>query len=217
MSKPKKNKKYRIDWLNHSLEFFVVVIGILLAFQLNKCSSENNQQKVIDSHLQQIIEETEFNKKSFERAVDYGESQLLKIDTAFMLMAQKGDLSWINQISLELLDLGGVYIRKNAYQALVESGDIRFMKSIEQKRKIIDLYEYYKWVEAFDEISMNLYTSDYYPYLKNNFDLVNGNTQKEEVYYSKIFQNILGAYSRTSSNRVQKYKDCLKEIEAYLK
>jgi len=35
--------KQRIDWLNHSLEFVVVIVGILIAFQLNKCSIERSQ------------------------------------------------------------------------------------------------------------------------------------------------------------------------------
>lgn len=216
MSK-RKNKRRQIDWLNHSLEFLVVVVGILLAFQLNECSAESSQKTVIENHLDQLIEETQFNKKSFERAIRHSEMNLSKMDTIFNLLEVHGDKTKINQLSLELLNLGGVYIRKNAYQTLVESGDIRFMKSINQKRKIIDLYEYYKWVEAFDEISNNLYSTDYYPYLKNNFDLVNGTPQEEEVYYSKVFQNILGAYKRTDANRVQKYKDCLKEIDIYLK
>lgn len=110
----------------------------------------------------------------------------------------------------------GRIFRKNAYQNLVESGDIRFIKNFDTKQNIINLYEYYKWVESFDEISRNLYIQDYYPYLKNNFDLVAGNAQDKEAYQSQLFQNILASYSQTSKNKIQKYRDCLNEISRYL-
>jgi len=211
------NKKtYKIDWLNHSLEFFVVIIGILIAFQLNKCSSDKSQEQIIQTHLIQLNEETLFNKKSFEASIEYGETLLSKFDTIFTLINKEEDYARINKMSMELLNLGGVYIRKNSYLLLTETGDFKFIKNFERKQKVIDLYEYYKWVESFDEISINLYNLDFYPYVKENFDLVGGTVQKKEVYESKLFLNILGAYYRTSTSRVQKYKDCLTEINKYL-
>ncbi|EZH73549.1 hypothetical protein ATO12_16560 [Aquimarina atlantica] len=210
-------RKKHIDWLNHGLEFIVVIIGILIAFQLNKCSAENQQEKTISIHLEQIKKETEINKRFLESALKLGESNLAKIDTIFVLLNQKEDYNRINQLSIELLNLSGAYFRKNAFQNLVESGDIRFIKNFDTKQKIINLYEYYKWVESFDEISRSLYIQDYYPYLKNNFDLVDGKKQDEEIYKSKLFKNILASYSQTSQNKTQKYRDCFKEIERYLK
>lgn len=209
-------RRQKIDWLNHSLEFIVVIVGILIAFQLNKCSSEKEQKSTIDIHSTEILKETRLNKTSFENAIKYDELNIAKMDTLFNLLKEKDDYAKINQLSFELLSLGGVYIRKNAYQTLIETGDIRFMKNYEDKQRIVNLYEYYKWVESFNEISLNLYTSDYYPYLKNNFDLLEASIQEEEIYTSKEFKNILGAYSRTSKNRLQKYKDCLIEINKYL-
>jgi len=38
--------KQRIDWLNHGLEFVVVIVGILIAFQLNQCAIDKNQKKI---------------------------------------------------------------------------------------------------------------------------------------------------------------------------
>ena len=210
-------KKIHIDWLNHGLEFIVVIIGILIAFQLNKCSSENQQEKTINIHLEQIREEAEFNKKSLESALALGESNTAKMDTVFALLNRSDNYSRINQLSIELLNLGGTYFRKNAFQNLVESGDIRFIKDFETKQRIINLYEYYKWVESFDEISRSLYMQDYYPYIKNNFDLVTAKNQEEKIYQSKLFKNILASYKRTSENRIQKYRDCIGEIDKYLK
>lgn len=209
-------KKPRIDWLNHSLEFIVVIIGILIAFQLNQCSTDSQNNKTINTHLDQIKEETAFNKNSLSRSIKHSESNISKLDSTLLLISEQKDFDKINYFSLDLLNIGGAYIRKNAYQSLIESGDIRFMKNFKEKQKIIDLYEYYKWVESYDEIAIKLFHSDFYPYLKSNFDFHNANVQDKEVYLSKTFVNALSVYKRTSENKVQKYKDCIKEVENYL-
>ncbi len=209
-------KTNKIDWLNHSLEFVVVVIGILIAFQLNKCSADKSQSRTIDIHLNQIKQETALNKKSFEDAIRYAEFNLSKLDTVFRLISRKEDYPKVNKLSLELLNLGGVYIRENAYSTLLATGDIRLMKNFKRKNRIVNLYEYYKWVKSFDEIALSLYTDDFYPYLRDHFDFLSGAVQPEEVYQSKVFLNILAAYQRTNSNKIEKYKDCLLEIEDYL-
>ncbi len=210
-------KKIHIDWLNHGLEFIVVIIGILLAFQLNKFSTENQQKKTINIHLEQIKEEAEFNKMSLESALNLGEENMAKLDTIFFLLSQDKDYDKINRLSIELLNLGGAYFRKNSFQNLTESGDIRFIKKFNTKKRIINLYEYYKWVETFDEISRSLYMQDYYPYLRDNFDLISAQKQDDEIYRNKLFKNLLASYKRTSENRIQKYRDCIKEIDEYLK
>ena len=208
--------KPKIDWLNHVLEFLVVIIGILLAFQLNKCSANRQQNANVDIHLSEIIKETESNKYFLEEAIAYTESNQLKFDTIFQLIESGENFSKVNFLSLDLLNLGGVYLRKNAYKTLVETGDVKFIKKFEQKQKIVNLYEFYKWVEMFDEISLKLHQTDYYPYLKENFDFARGTPQSDEVYKSKYFINILSAYDRTNQNRLIKYKECLEQIDKYL-
>jgi len=180
--------KMQIDWLNHGLEFIVVIVGILIAFQLNTCSSENRQRKTVETHLEQIRKETELNKKFLESSVKYAEANTLKLDTIFLLLDAKKDLEKVNSLSLDLLNLGGSYIRKNAYKNLIESGDIRFIDEFKVKQRIINLYEYYKWVELFDEISLDLHQQDYYPYLRNNFDLVSGQRQDGKIYQTKLLK-----------------------------
>lgn len=211
-----KSKRKKIDWLNHSLEFIVVIIGILLAFQLNRCSTDRSLEETVNIHINQIREETLLNKRSLEKAIKSSESSIAKFDSIIGLIRRKEDFTSINRLSMELLNINNVYIRKNAYLTLTETGDIKYIKSFKQKEDIINLYEYYRWVESFNEISANIYVNDFYPYLRDNFDLIQASVQEDSIYLSKKYQNILGAYYRTSLNRLNKYKDCLREMNEYL-
>lgn len=208
--------KKRIDWLNHLLEFSVVLIGILIAFQLNKCGDESRQQALVETHLKNIMEETEYNRGNFKYSIYQAETSLKNVDSVLTLIKNRGNPSDINRISLKLLDYGGIYIRKTAYTSLMESGDMRLFKDLEQRTSVINLYEYYSWVELIERISVVSYNDDLRPYLKNNLDMVNQTIVKDDVYYSRLFQNVLASYSATLQARVRKYKDCLEIMNAYV-
>ncbi len=211
-----KEGEMKIDWLNHGLEFVVVVFGILLAFQLDKCTKEKKDERMIAAHMEQIYDETKLNMANLEYMISHTDSNIVKLDTVISYVLGKKSTQKVNLLSLNLLNIGGLYLRKNAYTGLVESGDIRLLKTVKQKQEIIDLYEYYKWVESFDKISIESYVRDFYPYLSDNFDLLTGKIQEEEIYFSKKYANVLAAYKHSSMNKLKKYRDCLRKTEEFL-
>ncbi|MEL6821592.1 MAG: hypothetical protein AAFP70_07525 [Calditrichota bacterium] len=207
--------KKRIDWLNHLLEFSVVLIGILIAFQLNKCGDESRQQDLVETHLNNIMEETKYNVGNFQYAIYKAETGLKNIDSVLTLIKERGNSSEINRIALKLLDYGGIYIRKTAYTSLMESGDMRLIKDLDQRTSVINLYEYYRWVDLIERISSGSYNDDLKPYLKNNFNFTGGTVPKEDVYYSRQFTNVLITYRVTLESRVTRYKECMKIMKEY--
>lgn len=208
--------KKKIDWLNHALEFFVVLIGILIAFQLNQWATDRKQQKLVDNHINSIITETEFNQNNFSHSLIQAEKNLKKLDTLISTIMQDGSIKEINNRSLQLLNVGGLYIKKNAYNTLVQSGDIRFLNDFKLKSELVNLYEYYTWVEGFNNIILDHYKNKFYPYVSDNFDLIRGTVQAKDIYFSKKYLNLLGTYRYTLNMTIQKYKDCQVVMEDFL-
>ena len=196
----------KINWKNHAREFIVVVFGILLAFQLDRCASDSNQQKLVDEHLNYIKEETKINALNLKYALKSSEENLVKIDSIIGLISKKGDIKTINRLSFEIFNVGYLYVRKNAYNSLVNSGDIRFIKSFDRKKDIIDMYEYYSWTQSMDQGCRNAYNDDFFPYVKGNFDLVNAKIQNPEIYYSKVYSNALSTYRYAIDLKIKKFR-----------
>lgn len=205
-----------INWVHHIVEFLMVILGILIAFQLSTCSETRKQKSLIQEHLQNIKTETSFNQRNLEFALVLAESNKEKIDSVFKILPRDSALDTVNNLSLALLNIGGLYLKKNAYRSLTESGDIRFIHDFQLKNEIVNLYEYYEWVKGIDQLHVEMYNKSYFPYLLENLDLVQGQVQKPEVYRSKGYQNILSSYRFFLINRIQKYKDCQKEIDDFL-
>ncbi|MCW9037941.1 MULTISPECIES: DUF6090 family protein [Altibacter] len=206
----------KIDWLNHFLEFIVVIVGILIAFQLNTCSEEKKEQLLIDRHVENVVQEARFNRENIEQTIKASERLSENIDSLIALIGNKGDLRSINDLGLRVLSYNNAYYKKTAYNTMVTSGDIRFFENLELRDAIISLYEYYAWAEGIDKASLENYSNYYYPYVAEHFDLIAGSPQDISVYDNKSYLNILATYNYMMKNRIAKQKEILEKTNEFL-
>lgn len=111
--------KTKINWISLFLEFFVVLIGILIAFQLTEYTEKKRRERNLETHINDILKETEYNQGNFRFAKSIADWNLKKIDSVLTLIQNDGALGEINRLSHDLLNYGGLYIRKNAYTSLI--------------------------------------------------------------------------------------------------
>ena len=209
--------KKKIDWLNHGLEFAVVLIGILIAFQLNNWSIKNDQQELINLHLDSIKEEVKFNKSGLKYSEQTAIKDLKNIEDLLQLIAEDAPVDSINNKTYELLNFGWLYLRSNAYNSLTESGDIRFIKEFKKRKSIVDLYEYFIWTEATNQIAYGSFAKHVQPYLMENMDYISAKALPRDVYKNKTFLNGLITYKYALKSKIDKLGDCRKKAEAFLK
>ncbi|MFD2586619.1 hypothetical protein ACFSQJ_06735 [Croceitalea marina] len=214
--------KKKIDWLNHSLEFFVVLIGILIAFQLNKCSDNQARESLIENHLSQIRYECQENAEKLDLSIEQITVQIQNCDSLLSEISNGQRPKKIRDLATKLLDLRNMDISTNAYNVLVQSGDIRFLNNYNKKRKVISLYEDFKSVAQINTSNQNLYDNHFYPYIKTNFDLVNWNKvnadseNDKKLYYSREFANTVSTYRFLLVSKKRIYLNQKTVIDKYL-
>lgn len=210
-------KKTKINWLNHLLEFSVVLIGILIAFQLNRCSENSRQEELVEQHLENIIEETLSNKSRLQATVENSEKLQSTLDSLMTFIKEDGDLSKINILSLKMMNLNTTYLERMAYESFRETGDLRFITDFDLKQDLVSLYGYYKYIDGMDEMTRESYVRFFYPYAVDNLDLMSASIQKEESYKNHRFQNILSVYNYTLAARMRVHKETLDKMDGFLK
>lgn len=208
--------KRKIDWLNHLLEFSVVVIGILLAFQLNTCSERKKEDTLVSSHISNILEETTFNKGRITTIQESSKNMIAMIDTLSAAINQPEQLKSKHWLTFRIMKLDYLYLKKNAYNSMVTTGDIRFVENMELQNDVISLYEYYSWAEGYDLMARNVFADYYYPYMMDHMDMMEGEMQEIEVYQSKKFKNILSSYRYSIEGRLDRQKELEKRINEFL-
>jgi len=207
--------KKKIDWLNHGLEFFVVIIGILIAFQLNTCSETKKRDKILASHKEFLNVETRDNYASLQYAQKAVANSLGIIDSLLQALEQQEDVNKIYKLAMKLIgDSGYFYVRKDAYNTLTDSGDIRFL-DFEEKKSIITLYGYYDWTEAVQSRAFTGF-DDYFKLLQSRMNIYGNEIPDIEVFTSREFGNAVGYYRYLLSSKQRKYKDCAEVIEKFM-
>ncbi|MEO1518343.1 MAG: hypothetical protein AAFV95_25215 [Bacteroidota bacterium] len=211
----------KIDWLNHGLEFAVVFIGILIAFQLNKCAENSSREELLSNHMTYLEEECQENLRRLEQGVVHSTNQVAKADTLLQLILARGDVNQINRLAVSLLNLQDVDLQEEAFNVLTQSGDIRFLKDFGKKKAIISLYEAYHPVAHIDGSTKNLYDRHFYPYIKKHFDLVSWGgsihaDSSQEHYYSAELGNTISTYRYLLDAKVRSYRRCQEKVKEYL-
>ena len=206
----------KIDWLNHFLEFIVVVIGILLAFQLNTCSEKKQEATLVEGHIENILEETRFNKDRVTGIQKNSKDLLGMIDSLMVVVEDEKRLEKEHWLTFKIMALDYLYIKKNAYNSLITTGDIRYVDNVNLRNDVISLYEYYEWAEGYDVMTRNIFSDYYYPYMMNNMDMTGVTIQPQEVYNGKKFKNILSSYRYSITGRLQRQNELEKYIQDFL-
>lgn len=186
--------KTKIDWPNHLVGFVMIVLSILLAFQLEKCAGDRKEAQLVQSHLKEIVVETEFNRRQLSSVVNKMAVDVEKLDTLLQLINAEEDVPKINSLVFELLDVGPPYIKRNAYTSFTTSGDIRFLTDFEQKSAVVNLYEYHDMAEAFGELLMKNYEDGFWSHIRQNLDLHRAQPQPISAYQGRAFINSLASY-----------------------
>ncbi|MAT90138.1 MAG: hypothetical protein CMC35_05555 [Flavobacteriaceae bacterium] len=209
-------KRNRKGW-NLLLEFATVVIGILLAFQLNTCKENKAHEKLVTSHVQSILEETELNRTQIQASIENSERLLQQLDSLISLVQQpESSVTKMSRMSFQLMNLDYMYLKKNAYQSFIETGDVRYMKDKDFQDAIISLYEYYDWMEGLDSSTRENYLNNYLPYATEKFDLITYQPESREVYTNKLFKNYLSVYRYTIVYRLKKQKEVEERVSQFL-
>ena len=205
-----------MSWATHLIELVVVIVGILIAFQLNEYAAKRSQNALLDNHREYILDETLTNRQRLASTLELSENNLQTIDRLSQLISEKGDVETINNLALELLIYHYAYFKSNAYRALTDSGDIRFM-NFSEKSATVNLYEYYGWINSIDSNTVKDHSTGYSAMLRKYLDFANKEPQNREVYESKEFLNNLHIYRANLQYKIKKYKDCLQVMDAYIK
>ena len=205
-----------INWKDHFISFIVVIVGIYIAFKLNSYSEEASRQKILQDHMEYIRDETVLNRINLEYIIADTDSLLKSIDLLIEHLRSDGDLAEIHRLTFDIISYQYVYLKKNAFSTLTESGDIRYIKDYRLKTNTIRMYEYYNWTKVMEENAGSVLSEQYFPYLRKHMDLLNGDVQPRDVYFEKEYMNTIVSYRFSVSLMLEKYKDCLREVDGFL-
>ena len=145
--------RIKINWKYALGEFFIVVFGILVAFQLERWKENKQETALIKNYLSDIEVGLRTDSVFYENAVNYFDEILTNIElTIDQLETNSLMLSPASQKSLRLLpDWYQTYISNSAFQDLNSSGRMNLIEQKNLRYNIISYYQYIDFVKSLDK------------------------------------------------------------------
>lgn len=215
MAKKKAKTTSRIDWLNHLLGFFGVILGVLIAFWLNSAAQERKERQVASIALQNIKAEIERNMAAIDDALDKNKMQLqffnaytdlVGNDMRFLGSASQRDSLYA--IYPDYMDKkGGVTVNLNLYElpdvAWVTTANTSVVAAIdfELMYTLSETYNIQSRLSDLDKLLLE--------------DLRSFNSGGRQVMLN-LQQTLSTSLQLTGQLRHKKYPEALQKIDAFL-
>src|SRR5690554_1744176 len=126
-----------INWKYTLGEILIVIIGITIAFSLNKCSLEKENKKLSKMYLVNLRSDLEHDKATLEKNILTFETKVKKIiDVKKLLNSGQTINASHNMLIFEIYDLEKFKPNNVTYNTLLNSGDFKLIRDFELRKAI---------------------------------------------------------------------------------
>lgn len=213
-------------------EIVLVVIGILIALQINTWNKEKQNRVHERTILKNLVEDLEIQKELIQEQVDYESDVLQKIDSAKMYISDNFDKAILGILFNELAGRHTFKANRATFNNMISSGSINLVKEENLQNSIVRYFQRLDYVESVVN-NNNLYMvdSNFGAFVANNglgleFDehnnivgSTNFNNKHKATLLSQLTYRGSGSDSAKSLNveLLGVTNDLIKKIERYLK
>ena len=201
---------------DYFIEFFIVLLGITIAFWLSNLGDDWKERNLEKVYLKDIKSDLEEDLKSLDFSIKRNEQKLSTLAKGIDHFQGKN-----NGVTLDTLvqyaELIGNYFHFSpndyTYISLQQSGDFRIISSQELKNSLIELYKLYEFIKIEQDNVLSALDQNFYPILMANYDMVTGTVVNPDYFNSTIFRNNMGFTINEISTLIRLYSKAKKQIE----
>lgn len=200
-------------------EIVLVVIGILLALQINTWNKEKQNKAHEIATLKNLIEDLEIQRELIQEQIDFEHVIIKQVDSAKTFISDDANKSELQRLFSELAGRHTFKANRATFNNMIASGSINLITNEDLQSSIIRYFQRLDYVESVVN-NNNLYMMD------SNFGLFVANNglglevdENLEIISNKIFSSLQKAtilsqldYRYSSSDSIKTLNETLLEI-----
>ncbi|WKN46244.1 hypothetical protein [Tunicatimonas pelagia] len=207
--------KITIDWKSKLIDFFIVILGISLAFQLNSWNESRKDKQRLSNYLESFRLETQENVENLQRVLNAVRSQREVADTIKVLIASKRFMDpRLGSTSPEMTSFIAYQPLATTIENIKESGDFDLIKNYTLRKQLVDTYESMEGTEITERATEEYIRNFISPYFFNKVRYsTNYPIDPEDFITDHRFENIAIAYSNLMTNQIIRYEGVLEKLQ----
>lgn len=195
-------------------EIMLVVIGILIALQINNWNDSRLQEKEARTLYQNTRQQLLEDRQNIEGQISYNNKNIKEFIYATDLIGQndRSGQDSLCAITGKLVDYSDFDRQGNIYETIVNSGDVRLLKNEEIKKKLRALEETYLYINRMETIHYDA-IMQMIPEISRIVNITSKEIIDEDELYHPRFQNQFALSLRVINEKEQVYFRALDEID----
>lgn len=200
-------------------EILLVVIGILIALQINNWNTERlnrkEEHKTYANIRQQVIADSvELSEMKAFNAINMRNCQMGNNIIAEQRLRAKDTLAYLAMMLSQYSDFRG---SGNIFETLVNSGDLKLIKNEDIPRRIKGLENTYNYINKLEQVQWELILEELPKELRGVINYNTLETLKPDRLYSVEMQNIFFEVMYLTMGKDTIYARALREIDGLVK
>ena len=207
-----------IRYLKYAIgEIILVVIGILIALSINNWNQKRIQHKEELKYYTNIKRQLLEDNQVIRNNIDFNQFYYEQYQFAIELIENndKSKLDSLGIIAVNLLEYSDFHQETNAYQSLVNSGEIKLLNNQEIIEGLQRLEEIYIYINKIEEAHFEV-IKIIFPELNKIIRLRSIKVENEELLFKYQFQNYFTITSEIMREKDEIYNRAIDEINAIL-
>jgi hypothetical protein len=195
-------------------EIMLVVIGILIALQIDNWNEDRMQRKTAILLYQNTRPQLLEDRRNIEGQISYNGKYISQFEYAIGVIRRmdRDQKDSLGHIAGKLVDYSDFDRQGNIYQALVNSGDIKLLKNENIKKRLRGLEETYLYINRMETIHYDAILQ-MIDTITKTVNLTSGEIIDENMLYNPAFQNLFALSLRIIHEKEAVYLRALNEID----
>lgn len=172
-------------------EILLIMIGILLAFQVNKWNETRNNRKAELLYYQNIKRQLNEDKGLISRNIDYNNHYLNQFNYAAQIIEEndRSRMDTLVKIALNLFRYSDFHRASNIYETIVNSGQLKLLQNYKVIEELQRLEEIYVYINKMEDIHFDVIELIVIPDLIKSVKFDPSSIEKPGDIYSYEFKN----------------------------
>lgn len=199
-------------------EILLVVIGILIALQINEWDVSKSRDAMVKQYYQNMKEQLTADRNELTDSIDYSNVYLEQYKQADQIISSqaKSETDTLGRISLSLLKWSDFRRKSSVYQTLVNTGDIKLITNQEILRSLEELETDYIYIERLESIHADAALNAVLPNVMLAVQISPFEVKNPDLLFSYSFHNTFPLFIGLIEEKDGVYQDAITQIDALL-
>jgi len=212
-----KLKNWKFNWSYVLVELLIVIIGISIAFWLNNVAAAAKANKQKEVYLSDIHNDLQKDSALLAYNIRNNQVKTERLGQGLKLIVSEAPIDSVMKYVMEIGSYDFFSPDNFTLTSLLQSGDLKLIKSEQTKRELLRLLRVYESIEVMQRNFLQALDDNYFPMLLTKVDMVAFQTIDPQFFYGLEVKNYCAYTLNETEQHIRTYKVAQEQVSKVMR